>query len=86
MHLHDDPLTAALFERACPAAIVPANGLSVPLGVVIEETRIPGGVSHLSEFHAQIADGEIGGLEFIQERSPNFLNASNPTMVDFESG
>jgi hypothetical protein len=63
VHLHDHPRAAAFFERARPAAIIPPNWLAVPLRVVVEKARIPGGVPHLGKFDTQITDGEVGGLE-----------------------
>jgi hypothetical protein len=52
MHLDYRPFAAAFFERARPAAIIPAGGLTVPLGMVIEETGKPRGVSQFRELQA----------------------------------
>lgn len=75
MHLDDHPLAVSLFENACPAGVLPTNRLPVPLGVVVEVARIPGGVSHFGEFDAQVTDREIGGLELIPQ--PHTLKMKN---------
>ena len=65
MDLHDHPPLSALFERARPAAVIPADGVPIPLGMVVQHAGVPGGIAQFGEPEAQIPDRKIGGFEGI---------------------
>ncbi len=74
MHLDDDPVVISFYQNARPADVIPADGFSIPLAVVIQVTEIPGNIFRFRDIYTQIFHFKVGSFKFrIQEKGGTFF-------------